>query len=103
MPQVERIGECKCTGFTDPSPKLILASLDLELEAEEESHSRGIDPPAFWPTKDAEIVMTDLVCSYGLELEPVLRGVTFSVKGGERIGICGRVRHRKGYRLLQMY
>ncbi len=64
---------------------------DLGLEAEEEAHSRGKEPPAYWPTKTADIIVQDLTCSYAPELEPVLRGVSFEVKAGERVGICGRV------------
>ncbi|KAI0070122.1 multidrug resistance-associated ABC transporter [Panus rudis PR-1116 ss-1] len=52
-------------------------------------------PPAYWPSstgpnKDALIRVEDLVVKYSPELPPVLHGVSFSVKAGERVGLLGR-------------
>ncbi|KAK7677231.1 hypothetical protein QCA50_019825 [Cerrena zonata] len=52
-------------------------------------------PPAYWPSstgpnKDSLIVVEDLVVKYAPELPPVLHGVSFSIKSGERIGLLGR-------------
>ncbi|KAG2412200.1 hypothetical protein HFD88_009757 [Aspergillus terreus] len=49
----------------------------------------GVDVPASWPTR-GEIEVTDLHVSYAPHLPPVLSGLTFSVRPGERIGIVGR-------------
>ncbi|KAL1919296.1 uncharacterized protein VTP21DRAFT_1989 [Calcarisporiella thermophila] len=49
----------------------------------------GVLPPAAWPTK-GEIEVRNLYISYAPELEPVLRGISFSIKAGEKIGIVGR-------------
>lgn len=65
-----------------------LYTSDLELEPEELANS--VEPPAYWPSKDAGIDVDSLTCAYAPELGPVLKGVTFSVKAGERVGIVGR-------------
>ena len=49
-------------------------------------------PPAFWPSSSgSELVrVEDLVIKYAPELEPVINGVSFSLRSGERIGLIGR-------------
>jgi ABC-type multidrug transport system fused ATPase/permease subunit len=49
-------------------------------------------PPAYWPSSESEnlIVVEDLVIKYAPELPPVLHGVSFSLKGRERVGLLGR-------------
>ncbi|KAL4897073.1 P-loop containing nucleoside triphosphate hydrolase protein [Aspergillus ambiguus] len=49
----------------------------------------GADVPASWPTR-GEIRVNDLHVSYTAHLPPVLKGLTFAVCPGERIGIVGR-------------
>ena len=49
-----------------------------------------MEPPAYWPSKEAGIEVESLTCAYAPELGPVLKGVSFSVKAGERVGIVGR-------------
>lgn len=47
-------------------------------------------PPPGWPAAGA-LEVKDLVMRYNQKhSEPVLKGVTFSVKGGERVGVVGR-------------
>ncbi|GAA5987197.1 hypothetical protein JCM11641_006056 [Rhodosporidiobolus odoratus] len=53
----------------------------------------GKRPPADWPSlKEGNtlIEVRDLVMKYDAELPPVLHGISFEVKAGERIGIVGR-------------
>jgi ABC-type multidrug transport system fused ATPase/permease subunit len=56
----------------------------------------GISVPAYWPSTtvspddDSFINVKDLVIRYAPELEPVLRGVSFSLKAGEKVGLLGR-------------
>lgn len=38
--------------------------IDLELEVEEESHEKGKEPPAYWPTSDGSIIVENLTCRY---------------------------------------
>ena len=37
---------------------------DLDLEVEEEAPSKGIDPPAYWPSRDGSVVVENLTCHY---------------------------------------
>jgi ABC-type multidrug transport system fused ATPase/permease subunit len=69
----------------------IVEYLDLPQEpaAIIESHR----PPAYWPsssTNDSLIRVEDLVIKYAPELPAVLRGVSFSLRAQERIGLLGR-------------
>jgi ATP-binding cassette, subfamily C (CFTR/MRP), member 1 len=42
-----------------------------------------------WPTKGS-VVFDDVKLRYGEELPNVLKGVSFSIKPGMKVGICGR-------------
>jgi len=46
-------------------------------------------PPATWPEAGA-VEIRDLVIRYRDDLDPVLRGISCSIKAGEKIGIVGR-------------
>ncbi|CAH1780872.1 unnamed protein product [Owenia fusiformis] len=46
-------------------------------------------PKSTWPSK-GEVLFKDLKLRYRAELDLVLKGLTFSVKSGEKIGIVGR-------------
>lgn len=59
----------------------------LEIPAE---RSIGTEPPAGWPSSSGGIVVEDLSVRYSPEFEPVLKGVSFEVKPGEKVGIVGR-------------
>ncbi|CAO1638019.1 unnamed protein product [Parajaminaea phylloscopi] len=59
----------------------------LNIEAEK---SIGQEPPAHWPTASGSIVVDGLTVRYAPEFEPVLKGVSFEVKPGEKVGIVGR-------------
>ncbi|KZT22415.1 P-loop containing nucleoside triphosphate hydrolase protein [Neolentinus lepideus HHB14362 ss-1] len=50
-------------------------------------------PPAYWPsssTTGAMLSVEDLVIKYAPDLLPVLHGISFSLKPGERVGLLGR-------------
>ncbi|KAF7982664.1 hypothetical protein HWV62_27123 [Athelia sp. TMB] len=50
-------------------------------------------PPAYWPSASGGnplISVENLVVKYSPELPPVLRGVSFELKAGQRVGIVGR-------------
>jgi ABC-type multidrug transport system fused ATPase/permease subunit len=42
-----------------------------------------------WPTAGA-MTFQDVTMTYRPGLEPALRGVTFELRGGEKVGVCGR-------------
>lgn len=52
-------------------------------------------PPAYWPSststnKDSLLVVEDLVIKYAPELPAVIKGLSFSLKAKERVGVLGR-------------
>ncbi|KAJ2506801.1 hypothetical protein H4217_008946 [Coemansia sp. RSA 1939] len=58
-----------------------------EQEAANESDSQN-KPPATWPNK-GDLHIKDLVVEYVPDV-PVLHGVSFSIKHGEKVGVVGR-------------
>ena len=50
---------------------------------------RLVAPPAAWP-RAGTVVYADVVMSYRVGLEPVLRGVSFAARDREKIGVVGR-------------
>lgn len=62
----------------------------------------GHDAPAAWPTK-GELEVNDLVVSYASDLPPVLKGLTFSVKQNERVGVVGRTGAGKSSLTLALF
>ncbi|KAH8811251.1 ABC bile acid transporter [Xylogone sp. PMI_703] len=62
----------------------------------------GRDAPTGWPTK-GRVDVEDLVVGYGPELPPVLRGLTFSINGNERIGVIGRTGAGKSSLTLALF
>jgi len=46
-------------------------------------------PPPGWPNK-GELVIRDLSLAYRIGHEPVLRGISLTIRPGEKIGVCGR-------------
>jgi len=59
------------------------------MRVEQESPG-GVLPPAIWPSRFGAIRFENLTASYAPELPPVLKDVSFEVKGGEKVGIVGR-------------
>lgn len=49
----------------------------------------GQSPPAGWPY-NGELVVDNLEVGYAPDLPPVLKGISFTVKPRERIGVVGR-------------
>ncbi|OCF40975.1 ATP-binding cassette transporter [Kwoniella heveanensis CBS 569] len=75
----------------------------LDLEVEEEAHTKGIEPPAYWPTRDGSVVVENLTCRYAPQLDPVLRGVNFTIGPREKIGVCGRTGSGKSTLALSFF
>ncbi|KAL7412630.1 hypothetical protein BDY24DRAFT_442169 [Mrakia frigida] len=55
----------------------------------EPSFDASRTPPASWPTSGS-IVVEDLTARYSETGSPVLKGLSFSVRSGEKIGVVGR-------------
>lgn len=69
------------------------------METEEEGGAR---PPAAWPT-GGSVEVEGLVVRYAEELPPVLKGVSFKVSAGERVGIVGRTGAGKSSLTLALF
>ncbi|KAL0574610.1 hypothetical protein V5O48_007360 [Marasmius crinis-equi] len=65
----------------------ILHQIDVPSEAPLESPESK--PTEAWPSR-GEIIFDNYSTKYRPELDLVLRNLSFTIKGGERIGICGR-------------
>ena len=59
------------------------------LETEAPAIVTGNRPPPSWPSRGA-LDAYGLVVRYRADLDPVLKGMSFSILGGEKVGICGR-------------
>ncbi|KAG2235533.1 hypothetical protein INT48_003096 [Thamnidium elegans] len=60
------------------------------LEMDQEAPTiTDIRPPTDWPSHGA-IEVKDLQVKYAVDLEPVLKGISFSIKPKEKVGIVGR-------------
>lgn len=62
----------------------------------------GSSPPAAWPT-EGSIDVDDLVVGYAPDLAPVLKGLSFSVKANERVGVVGRTGAGKSSLTLALF
>ncbi|RDX45811.1 multidrug resistance-associated ABC transporter [Lentinus brumalis] len=67
----------------------------LDLPQEPPAIIESNRPPAYWPSstsqnKDSMLVVEDLTVKYAPDLPAVLRGVSFSIKAKERVGLLGR-------------
>lgn len=69
----------------------------------EQEPKAGIQPPAAWPSKQGTIEVEGLTARYAPHLPPVLKSVSFSVKAGEKIGICGRTGSGKSTLALSFF
>jgi ABC-type multidrug transport system fused ATPase/permease subunit len=87
MNSVERVGEY----------------LDLEEEEDAATRAKAVEPPAYWPSRDGSVVVEDLTAKYAPQLEPVLRGVSFTIGPREKIGVCGRTGSGKSTLALSFF
>lgn len=63
-------------------------AVDLDLEVEEEKHQVGKEPPAYWPSRDGKVVVSNLTCKYAPQLDPVLKDVSFEIGPSEKVSVC---------------
>ncbi|KAJ7593418.1 ABC transporter [Mycena floridula] len=73
-----------------------------EIEQEAPAEIPDNKPPAPWPS-EGRVELKDVVIKYRPELPPVLKGVSMSVKAGEKIGIVGRTGAGKSTVMTALY
>ncbi|KAI0768063.1 P-loop containing nucleoside triphosphate hydrolase protein [Trametes elegans] len=73
-----------------------------ELEQEPPHLIANRKPPASWPA-EGRIEIKDVVLKYRPELPPVLKGLSMSVRPGEKIGIVGRTGAGKSSIMTALY
>ncbi|TBU25699.1 multidrug resistance-associated ABC transporter [Dichomitus squalens] len=75
------------------SVERVVEYLDLPQEAPAIIESNR--PPAYWPSStssnsDSMLIVEDLVVKYAPDLPAVLKGISFTLKAKERVGLLGR-------------
>jgi len=74
-----------------------------DAQPKEDPRILPIDPdPKSWP-KEGNVEFKDVRFKYREELPEILQGLSFSVNGGEMIGVCGRTGSGKSTILLALY
>jgi ABC-type multidrug transport system fused ATPase/permease subunit len=85
----------------DNSGSLDRARIMADLEAEHQPVEE-IKPPMQWPSSGC-IAFDSVVMPYLPGKPPVLKGVTFSIKKGEKIGVVGRTGAGKSSLIVALY
>lgn len=70
-----------------------------ELKTEDQG---GEKPPAAWPT-EGRVEVSNLVAAYAEDLPPVLKGLSFTVEGHQRVGVVGRTGAGKSSLTLALF
>jgi ATP-binding cassette subfamily C (CFTR/MRP) protein 1 len=70
--------------------------------SEKPARIKATEPPANWPHSGA-IEINNLVVRYSPKLDPVLKDVTVSIRGGEKIGVVGRTGSGKSTLLMSLF
>lgn len=73
-----------------------------EIEQEAPFYIEHSKPSQSWP-EAGEIEFENVTMSYQPDLPPVLKDISLSIKGGEKIGICGRTGAGKSSIMIALY
>jgi len=74
----------------------------LKYDCEKDAIIPDNRPPSNWPKKGA-ITVENLRIRYRPELDDVLKGISFSAAGREKIGVCGRTGCGKSTLMMSLY
>eukprot|EP00300_Choanocystis_sp_HF-7_P014604 c18745_g1_i2.p1 GENE.c18745_g1_i2~~c18745_g1_i2.p1 ORF type:complete len:1536 (+),score=408.64 c18745_g1_i2:44-4651(+) len=72
------------------------------LEPEAPLSLTGVTPPPNWPAR-GEVAFKNVVMKYRSDLDNVLKGVSFEIKAGERVGVVGRTGSGKSSLLVCLF
>jgi ATP-binding cassette subfamily C (CFTR/MRP) protein 1 len=67
-----------------------------------EPDAANLPPPPSWP-RSGTLVFQSAVMRYRADLEPALKSVSFTIKGGEKIGVVGRTGSGKSTLMLALF
>lgn len=62
----------------------------VELLHLEQEPAGEIEPPAYWPSYDSDVVFEKVTIRYTPHLDPALSDVSFTLKGGSNTAVIGR-------------
>ncbi|GFN95555.1 canalicular multispecific organic anion transporter 1 [Plakobranchus ocellatus] len=79
----------------------VLEYTDMEVEQPFENEKQ-VTPPDSWPSC-GQIKFESVTLSYDTDLEPVLINASFTIEGGEKVGVCGRTGSGKSSTILAIF
>lgn len=71
------------------------------IEQEAPHNNKETEPPRPWPSL-GQLEFDNVVLKYRPELPPVLKGISMTIRGGEKIGIIGRYTYHLSRLLLSV-
>ena len=81
--------ELRCSTPFLPSVSVERVQEYIELEPEAPLNIPATQPGADWPLSGS-LTFKNVSARYRSDLDLVLRDVSFEIKGGEKVGVCGR-------------
>ncbi|KAF8530162.1 ABC protein [Hysterangium stoloniferum] len=75
---------------------------DTDLEQEAPHEKDGVNPSQDWPSEGA-VELKDVVMTYRPGLDPVLKGISMSIRSQEKIGIVGRTGAGKSSLMVALF
>ncbi|TFK19978.1 pleiotropic drug resistance ABC transporter [Coprinopsis marcescibilis] len=102
--------------FAEASRQLVRVSAQLELDfnsvervieyfdvpQEAPAINPNYRPPAYWPSTSGDLRVDNLVITYAPHLPPVLKGISFTINPGEKVGVVGRTGSGKSTLVLAL-
>lgn len=84
-----------CRGWANLEQELtsierVVDYLPPKIPQEPPQYIEGAEAPAAWPSRQATIKFDDVWLRYDASFDPVLKGVSFEIRPGEKVGIVGR-------------
>lgn len=74
----------------------------IELKPEAPLYVAATEPDASWPEHGA-LTFKNVSARYRANLDPVLHDVSFEIKGGQKVGVCGRTGAGKSSLTMVLY